>query len=179
MRWSIFLVCLLHLHIGRNKQNITRPLQVCILMLPFDTLSYILYSGFFFRVIHYLEIRRKCILLFFFTQGTPVTIKITFSKWQRLGPVNANSSSVRYKLFTLPSTFFCVAADKFDRDPRSDQRDGSVSLQPPSQLHCPHHLQRGALRRHGHGLLWSRPRHLPQPGRPATAAHCPVQLQVA
>lgn len=54
-----------------------------------------------------------------------------------------------------------------------------MSLQSPPQLHRPHHLQRGAVRRHCHGLLWARPRHLPQPGRLATAAHCPVQLQVA
>lgn len=54
-----------------------------------------------------------------------------------------------------------------------------MSLQSPPQLHRPHHLQRGAVRRHCHGLLRARPRHLPQPGRLATVAHRPIQLQVA
>lgn len=72
-----------------------------------------------------------------------------------------------------------VSADQSDRDPRPDQRDGSLPLQPPPQLHRPHHLQRRALRRHRHGLFWEGPRHLPEPGRPTAAAHGPVQLKVA
>lgn len=77
------------------------------------------------------------------------------------------------------SILYYISADQSDWDPRSDQRDGSVSLQPSSQLHGPHHLQRGAVRSHSHGLLRAGPRHLPEPGRPAAAAHCSVQLKVA
>lgn len=59
------------------------------------------------------------------------------------------------------------------------KRRGALPVRPSPQLHGGGNRKRGALRRHRHRLLGSRPRHLQEPGRHAAAAHCPVQLQVA